>query len=541
MAPDSSERTLKDLVVRPENLPQTARDLAEIISKCDRVFDRAGPAIVRSTDADIPQVQQLTPDQIVNLAHKLARPVEARSPPRPVTLPDRVARLYVALDDWGLQPLKGITSAPLLSCDGSVRSVEGYDPQTKIWCHNVPTIKLQGQPSKADARAALLKLRSAFRTFPFADAVTVYEGNNSVPLVDLASAPGQDESAFIAALLTAVCRPSLPLAPGLLICAPLISGAGSGKGLLVRAICTVAFGHAPHAFNACRDVAELEKRIGAALIEAPPALFIDNVNDTALRSDLLASALTEPRVKVRQLGASRLLPLSPTAFVAVTGNGVTLGEDLVRRFIVVELDTHTEDAESRSFAPGFLNSIAARRAKLLTAALTILRWGRQNENAIPPGRPLGNYEIWSRWVRDPLLAPGCADPVERISLIKTRDPERQRNVAMFEDWWTHHGDKPVTANELCESTQNLIDPLGKSRQFVASALVRLAGTRVGGYVLTGQAAAGKWGAATYALKRVTVDQTGSPMTPMHPMHPMPTGSSPRMHVDGTTEVQGLKS
>jgi len=177
MATDSSERALEDLVVRPENLPQTAHDLAKFISQCDRVFDRAGPAIVRSTGADIPQVQQLTPDQIVNLAHKLARPVDARSPPRPVTLPDRVARLYDALDDWGLQPLKGVTTAPLLSPDGSVRSVEGYDLQTQIWCHKVPAIELRQQPTEADARGALLTLRSAFRTFPFADAITVYEGN----------------------------------------------------------------------------------------------------------------------------------------------------------------------------------------------------------------------------------------------------------------------------------------------------------------------------------------------------------------------------
>jgi hypothetical protein len=90
-------------------------------------------------------------------------------------------------------------------------------------------------------------------------------------------------------LLTALCRPSLPLAPGLLISAPSISGAGSGKGLLVRGICEIAFGHAPHAFTACRDITELEKRIDAALIEAAPVLFLDNVNDTTLRSDLLAS------------------------------------------------------------------------------------------------------------------------------------------------------------------------------------------------------------------------------------------------------------
>lgn len=528
-----------DLVVRPENLPETARDLAKFISQCDRVFDRAGPAIVRSIDADVPRIQQLTQDQVVVLAHELTRPVEVRSQPRPVTLPDRVARLYLALSDWGLRPLKGVTTAPLLSSDGSVQVVEGHDPQTQIWCHRVPNIELRQHPTEADARVAFLALRTAFRTFPFADAITV--GGNYAPLVDLSSAPGQDESTFLAALLTAVCRPSLPLAPGLLICAPLISGAGSGKGLLVRAICTIAFGHAPHALNACRDVAELEKRIGAALIEASPALFIDNVNDTALRSDLLASTLTEPHVKVRQLGVSRLLPLSPTAFVAVTGNGVTLGEDLVRRFIVVELDTHTEDAESRSFAPGFLKSIAVCRAELLTAALTIWRWGRKNENAIPLGRPLGNYETWTRWVRDPLLALGCADPVERISLIKTRDPERQRKMAIFEDWWANHGDKPVAAKQLSESTRKLIDPQSKSRQFVASALESLAGTRLGGYVLTRQAATGKWGAATYVLKRLEADQTESPTRPMNPMTPMPTGLSSRMHVDGTTEIENPKS
>jgi hypothetical protein len=88
-------------------------------------------------------------------------------------------------------------------------------------------------------------------------------------------------------------------------------------------------------------------------------LFLDNVNDTILRSDLLASALTEPLVRVRWLGTSRMLPLNPMAFVSVTGNGVTLGEDLVRRFVVVKLDPGMEDPEARPFPVGFLNSISA--------------------------------------------------------------------------------------------------------------------------------------------------------------------------------------
>jgi hypothetical protein len=36
--------------------------------------------------------------------------------------------------------------------------------------------------------------------------------------------------------MTAVCRAFLHLAPGLMLAAPQISGSGSGKGLLARAI-----------------------------------------------------------------------------------------------------------------------------------------------------------------------------------------------------------------------------------------------------------------------------------------------------------------
>jgi hypothetical protein len=45
--------------------------------------------------------------------------------------------------------------------------------------------------------------------------------------------------------LTAVCRPSLWRTPGMLITAPAVPGAGSGKGLLVRVICMIAFGVRP--------------------------------------------------------------------------------------------------------------------------------------------------------------------------------------------------------------------------------------------------------------------------------------------------------
>ena len=89
-----------------------------------------------------------------------------------------------------------------------------------------------------------------------------------------------------------------------------MSGAGAGKGLLARCICIIAFGREPHAVTAGATAEELEKRIAAELIEGSPALFLDNLNNTAFKSNLLASAITERPARVRLLGRSQMVPLN---------------------------------------------------------------------------------------------------------------------------------------------------------------------------------------------------------------------------------------
>jgi putative DNA primase/helicase len=286
----------------------------------------------------------------------------------------------------------------------------------------------------------------------------------------------------------------------LLICAPEISGAGTGKGLLVRSICAVAFGVRPRAFTKGGDCNELDKRLTSDLIEAAPIVFLDNVNGSMLRSDTLASVLTERPARVRPLGRTGMVALNSTAFFAVTGNGLTLSEDLARRFIVCELDAHCEDPEQRRFGSGFLEQIESRRPELLSAALTIWRWSRQNTADLDPGRPLGSFEDWTECCRDPLLALGCRDPVERIDTVKSDDPHRRQIVGLFEAWHRDHGERPIKAADLAEPVRTLVDPRGRGRQFIATRLSQLTGTRAGGFVLDRQKATGKWGATTYALR-----------------------------------------
>jgi hypothetical protein len=91
------------------------------------------------------------------------------------------------------------------------------------------------------------------------------------------------------------------------------------------------------------------------------------------------------------------------ASVFVTGNGVLLAQDVVRRFIPTELDAGMEDPEQRKFVGDIVAEIANRRPELLPALLTIRRWGWQNKD-LKCGRVLGSYEQWCSWVRDPLFS-----------------------------------------------------------------------------------------------------------------------------------------
>jgi hypothetical protein len=501
--PLSPPREKPDLIVDRADLPATARDLRDLLAQSPCLFDRGVPVkVVPSPAGGPPTAIRLTASRVVVEAHRLSRPVKVVGEELlPVTLPDRVTRMYLEMDgEWDLPPLAGICTAPLLSPDGGARTATGYDPLTQLWCASVPDLQIPEHPTRVDAEAALRLLRETFRTFPFADAPRRTDPKLGIEVVNLDLSPNMDESAFLVGLLTAICRPSLWLAPGFLVRAPEISGAGTGKGLLVRSICAIAFGVRPRAFTTGGDRQELDKRLASDLIEAAPILFLDNVNCTMLRSHLLASVLTERPCRIRPLGRTQMVALNSTAFIVVTGNGVIVSEDLARRFLVCEFDARCEDPEQRRFEPGFLKRIHRARNELLGAAVTIWRWGRQNATELKSGLPLGSFEEWAEWCRDPLLELGCSDPVERIDRVKADDPHRRQVVELFGTWKAHHDERPIKAADLAVPVRALVDPQGRGRHHIETRLMQLAGTCAGGFVLTRQEAAGRRGSYEFALR-----------------------------------------
>ena len=516
------------LLIRAADPDVTVANLRDYLAATGELYDRGGVVVRLARDATTGGMvaHPMTADGIVRAAHRYCRPFSKRAVKGGAVeeVDARVsldlARMFLDMrGEWHLPPLNGIASAPILDGGGGLLAHDGYHPGTGLWCEGLPdglAAAVPAQPTRADAAAALLKLRRLHRTFPFADSVMVREPGLDVPVVNLDAPPSADESAALAALLTAVCRPSLALAPAMLVRAAPLSGAGSGKGKLVRVWCAVAFGRAPAAVTGGDTVKELNLRIGAELMQGGPVLFLDNLNGLNLRSDTLASAITERPARVRVLGKSDMVRLNASALIVATGNGLTVQEDLARRFLTVELDAKMEDPEARNFPDDVLAEAFANRPALLAAALTVWRWGRHQDAAgtLAKGAALGSFDDWCRWVRDPLVALGCADSARRVREAKQRDRKREAVVELFTVWHATYGSVPVTAAALGDNILQILDPQGRGRQYVAGALGKLDRTWAGGFMLTMQRAVGRWGASTYA---VFPDDQAPAVTPMPPM------------------------
>ncbi len=497
------------LLIEDGDLPAAAAAIGEVLAKQPHIFERAVPVrVVTKENTGEIFVEPLKPQAVIDEVHRVVQPYKIKRTPRTeervnITLPNQVASLYLENSrHWNLRVLNGFSTAPLVSKGGTIRTATGYDEATKLWCHGMPEVNVPAQPTREEADAALATLRQHFCTFAFADAVRAKPGTmtpHGHAWVDVSAPPGQDESCALVALMTAVVRPSLWLAPAIAITAPARSGAGTGKGLLTRAICAIAFGFQPSAVTTGAAAEELDKRLTSMLIGADQAILLDNVNEQGLKSNILASAITERPASIRPLGSTSTIKLNPSSLIVVNGNGLRLSEDLVRRFIPTKLDTGTENPEARAFKGDFLKDTQARRAELLAAVLAIFRWGQQVSDGLPAGLPLGSFGDWGPWCRDPLLALGCQDPVARISEMKEADPERQALALLFNTWHRHHGSNRVASTKLHEEVVELIAPLGGSRQSISSYVQNLAGTAAGGFILKMYPKSGEWGDHKYAV------------------------------------------
>jgi hypothetical protein len=230
---NGADHELPELRIDANDLPAAARQLRDLFVKTGTFFFNGNaPVRVVQEAGWSPKAIELNAEAVIVWAHGVCQPKRKDGHGGWVncTLPKSVAMLYLnGLEgEWGLPALKGISCAPLLNNDGSIRSAEGYDPATGLWCHSIPTVSVLECPTIDDAQAALRIIRETFKTFCFADAATISASQLGINVVNLNEPAGLDESSYYSCLMGAVCRPSLPFCPGSLGIAADISGAGVG-------------------------------------------------------------------------------------------------------------------------------------------------------------------------------------------------------------------------------------------------------------------------------------------------------------------------
>jgi hypothetical protein len=167
----------------------------------------------------------------------------------------------------------------------------------------------------------------------------------------------------------------------------------------------------------------MQKQIAASLIAGDQLRFLDNLPDgTELRSPLLGQSLTEPSVKVRELGRSKEHMCPTTALVAVTGVNVQTTADLNRRFMRMNLDPKMERPECREFKrKDFLAALARARLDLLRSLYTVTAAYLASGERVASGE-LSGFDLWVRWVVQPLMWLGHRNILDTVQVATQIDP-----------------------------------------------------------------------------------------------------------------------
>jgi hypothetical protein len=332
-----------------------------------------------------------------------------------VDAPDKVAETYLNWRGrWKLPQLAGIVNTPFLRVDGSICEVAGYDALSHLLFKPGSQVFLPvpQSPTKAEAAAALKKLRKVIATFPF---VT-----------------DADRAVALASMLTVLDRRSISTAPLFAYTAP---AAGTGKSLLADLSSILAIGRIMPVISQGRTEEEFEKRLGASLLAGDVCISIDNC-EAPLSGTLLCQALTQTEVDIRVLGFSKNVRCETNATIFATGNNLVVAGDLTRRCLLGSLDAEVERPELREFSVDAVEEVSRRRAELVVAILTILRaWhvARANGERVKVD-PFGSFADWSRRVREALVWLGEKDPCDSVQKVRENDPQRDLLAVVVNQW-----------------------------------------------------------------------------------------------------------
>ncbi len=334
-----------------------------------------------------------------------------------------VNMLYKAQTFDHLLPLTGLVRQPFFrESNGELVCTPGYDVESGKYAAFDGGAYVIPDPTREAAEEALGLLLGLLDEFHFASP--------------------NDRASALSAILTAVVRPSLPLAPAFHVRAPTM---GSGKSYLNEVIVAFATPGQSHKVSYPTTSEEATKAMPALLRQSPAVIEFDDMNDDWKPHGIINRMLTSEAISERVLGASKILTLSTRTLVLGSGNNVGPVRDLTRRVLTIHLDARTANPALLKYIGKPAELVRKERARFISAALTIIMaWRRAGEQRSSV-QHIANYgDDWADHCRHPLIWLGEADPAQSLIDQVCSEPDSDALGELLLQWHNRFGDKSVT-------------------------------------------------------------------------------------------------
>jgi len=298
-------------------------------------------------------------------------------------------------DDLGTYPgLRGLVTSPTFSKSGQLILSEGYHRESSLYYspnHTLVVPPVSAAPTSAEiTEAKRLLIDEVFADFPL--------GAKTRPEIVEMALGGEG----LPAVANLICLTLLPFlrdmingpTPGHLLTKP---APGTGASLLTDVVSIIATGDVTPAMAMPGNKDEMGKTLTSVLANGQNIVFFDNISHS-VDSGELASAMTAKVYAARILGKSQTMNVEVRCAWVLTGNTVRLSNELIRRLVMIDLDTRESSPEKRT---GFRHAdirgwVEKHRGRLVWACLTLIQNWIAKGMVEQTDNILASYENWSR-------------------------------------------------------------------------------------------------------------------------------------------------
>jgi hypothetical protein len=341
-----------------------------------------------------------------------------------------------------LPPLAGLARQPYFrEQDGELITQPGYDKTAQRFGVFDARDFVMPEPTIEAARSALALLEDLLTEFHFVDST--------------------DRAAALAAILTAVVRPSLPYAPAFHVRAPVF---GSGKTYLCELIGAFAGPGGNSKVSYPTTSEEATKVILSLLLTSPAVIEFDDMDTDWIPHGTIKRMLTAEHITDRILGVSKTATVSTRTLFLGSGNNVGPIRDLLRRVLTIHIDPRCATPATMSYKGFPVDKVRQHRGEYVSAVLTIIQAWRKAGSPRADADGIVTFSgAWSDYCRFPLMWLGYPDPATALLEQVRHDPDGDALKGLMTEWHAAFGSAPVTVRKAVDAASfdrpNLLDAM----------------------------------------------------------------------------------